>query len=718
MGFGLAACVNENLIEPQPDPDDKPATSGEFREYELPGYLPVTIKMGGETTRAVGDTVVNAEESEFALAPSTDSETYHYLILYKKDENGAALNTPVAILKLDTREIRQAIDDKKDVDLTKDMTLAVKNVYGNEEFGDECKTLQGFRNYLNSLTVYALINFDPKYISLFDSGKDPSGIATVDYLKSLTISNFEKLEINDYKIKAKDFSGKEKEYFTMSSSIYLVTWWKIPSHEIDASKIYFTEEAAWEGEPAIKAEVERLAVKYELGLTYTAEGSKYLKIYEPEGHQDLYKTVHLFKMDASSGSYQFSTIPVTWSAEVVGYGMNALEPTEKLLKQIENSVNYFDNWNNINKKRSYWSKDPNYTINGSTKYGYPHQYRDALEVSNPDTIRAASNMPTIYLKYYSYNEFKNSPESTLYTIENTYNDIRDFKIESDGNDTQGIGPYNYYSAGTHYIVTCVLRLDNTTPKDLYRDDDDVYYDSRNDLITAKLTLLNYRDLIGGASDMRVLNVDWEKGLGYESSGSDHTEDLRTLSWGVDALLHIRNSDGSFKMAEVSDFDLVPAMISGGDGQVMIAPKADRRDRFYLYYKDTPTEEDPNIIEDDKNSGMYWHHISYNKLVSLFHKTMGTFDYFNQGKMYYCAPVTHTVNGVNKDSWKTVGNVGAVRNNWYKINVLGIKAPGRSVADPAQPIIPMLDNKRDYLTSQMIIFRWHEIKTGVTEYPNY
>lgn len=730
LAMTFSACSNEDLKIDVPQ--EQEGEDSEFYEFELPAYMPVTIRMG-ELTRAEEDqdsfvdVEKEAEVKEFALAPSTDAETYHYVILYKKGSDLMPSNdaTPVGILKLDTREIYQE-DGNKDVDLTSDMKLAVKRVYGNKEFGEICnnaddvKTEANFKSYLNTLCAFVLINFDRSIVT--DNEKNQED--TKSYLKLFKLEHLYRIEVNDYKIKAKDYSGKEKEYFTMSSSMYVDSNVKVPASDIDSNAVYFTQESALAGSPAIKAVVERLAVKYQLQPTYTDNG-RYLAI---SGNAT---TVPLFKGTSTSGNYEFSTIPVSWSVEVVGFGMNALEPSEKLYKQVDPGKNYFEGWHNSSKKRSYWSEDPHYSIECG-KAHYPHQYRRALET---DTIRAyqkegdkgiTTSNDLMWLNYFSYNQLKNNLSKTLYSLENTYQDLDDIPFNEKYNRymAEGLGPYNYYSAGTHFILTCVLHLDNQSARDLYRDEDDVFYDSKADLLTAKLTLLNYRDLIGGSSDIRILNVDWEKGLGFkEASSIDEKEDdekddnekkedttnsdLKVIKWGTEAKLHIQDpSSNEYREAEISDLDLVPAMIAGGDGKVMIAPKSDRRDRFSLYYQgqgDTDPKEYP---------------ISYNDLVSLFHKTMGAFDFFNKGMMYYCAPVTHTVDQIRPDSWKTVGHVGAVRNNWYKINVKGVRAPGHSVAVADQPIIPMLDTKRDYLTGQMILFRWHEISSGVSQYPNF
>lgn len=703
---GLWSCVADDIVADTP----LPPVSSEFAEYDIPGFMTVNLRMG-ESTRAVSDFQdMAAKTHEYALAPSTDAETYHYALLYQKTGDN---DTPVAVLSLDTREVVQDDDNKKDLDLSSDMTLAIKKVYASTDFDEKLKTLDGFKSFLNSINaVYMFVNFDLNDITRFDGKKDeddkhlfnPEDFDSAEeYFKELSVTSVNQLEVSEYTIKAKNYKGEDCEYFTMTSSIYRIvaTGKFVPAFEVNSNNIYYTKENALNGNPAISGLVERLAVKYELEPDF--ESGKYLKTSN--------NTVNLFRSVTTTGDFVMTTIPVTWSAEVVGYGVNALEPTTRVLKQMEGMYGgNSDGWNDEIKKRCYWSKDPHYTIEGSSLFGYPHQYRAVIET---DTIRGymenlpldrtreetldeiTKENPNRHLRYFPYNYFKTDISKPIYSLENTYKD--NYLVESKDYKVNGFGPYNYYSAGTHFILACVLRLENQTVRDIYRDEDDLYYTSRNDLLTAKLTLLNDRDLVGGSSDIRVLNVNW----GYNTDPThNYDRDLRVLEWPKGARLYYRNNTGETREVTINDLTLIPAYITNGDGKVLIAPRTNLDGQFLLK---SETEEKP---------------ISKNELISLFHKTMGAIDYFKNGMMYYCAPVTHFVNQVTKDSWKNTGDVGAVRNNWYKIIVKGVRAPGVPVAVAAQPIIPSRDIDRDYLSSQMIIYRWHEVPKSVPQYPTF
>ena len=63
------------------------------------------------------------------------------------------------------------------------------------------------------------------------------------------------------------------------------------------------------------------------------------------------------------------------------------------------------------------------------------------------------------------------------------------------------------------------------------------------------------------------------------------------------------------------------------------------------------------------------------------------------------------------SWRTLGNIGVVRNNWYEITVSNISDVGTPVHETGQPIVPVMDVKRNYINANVTVYGWHTISQG-------
>lgn len=728
--LGFTSCDNEEVY-----PDNKPQyTVSEVEEIELPGYLGIRLSMR-ESTRADGDPVdatmddKPADDNERALALSTEDEAYHYMLLYydlKADginpDNGTVnISEKPLLFRLDTQSL-QEYDATGSEASASDIKLAVKKAYKSTEIKNNFKTEAQLQTFLNeNLRVYVLLNFDKSLVDFLGDVAALQSKSTEEFLGNCTEEMLKSIIYKDYKITAKDSENKDAQYFTMTSAIYLKNGEATPAAIVNPRNIYYSEKTAIAGEPAIEARVERLAVKY--SLNFGDKNTLTIK----EGCN----TIKTFSDISVAGDFTISTIEYNWELEVLGYDVNALEPSEYLMK------NFSSNYSWASQPSSYryiWGEDPHYEITGGdtgTKQHYPHQYRYALET---DTIRAylKNENSTYFEPYLTYKTFKsltNKP-TVFYSLENTYEDIEGFyevsqavkpeeytepgisgrQTESVDDETNtiyhhymlpnGVGPLNYYTAGTHFIIACRAKVGNApVGTDFYRDEDDLYFASKNQLLRAKLTILNDRDLVGGSSDLRVLNVDW----GYNTDEShDYDKDLRIMDYPKGSRLYYKPNDGTIRAATYEDLDLIPAYITDGDGKVLIAPKESRIKNGQFLLVSSITGEQKEITP--------------NQLISLFQKTMGVIDYFKGGMMYYCAPITHRVASPGKDSWITVGDFGAVRNNWYELIVTGVSSPGHSVADETYPIIPMLDLDRNYITSRVRVLRWHEISAAVTPMP--
>ncbi|MCH5231021.1 MAG: Mfa1 fimbrilin C-terminal domain-containing protein [Muribaculaceae bacterium] len=151
-------------------------------------------------------------------------------------------------------------------------------------------------------------------------------------------------------------------------------------------------------------------------------------------------------------------------------------------------------------------------------------------------------------------------------------------------------------------------------------------------------------------------------------------------------------------------DLIPAEISGGDGQCLIAPHENYMGERWRYYL---APADPN--DETKMDRSQAVEISYNHLVALIHKIIGPVDVYTQGKMYYSVPIPHRIqNNNNPTSWARMGSFSMVRNNWYNISVTNFTRLGTPVHDLLQPIVPVMDVKRSYINMGVELLNWHDV----------
>lgn len=242
-----------------------------------------------------------------------------------------------------------------------------------------------------------------------------------------------------------------------------------------------------------------------------------------------------------------------------------------------------------------------------------------------DSIRSYDTS-TAVLKYISFNEAKDNITKNIYTLENTY-----FDPGMKGGNW--IWPWNKTpnSVATHLILACQASLEET----LYKDKDGIFYTSEEDLLEAKLQTFN--------------NIS-----SYEL-------------W-----IYINNNSITEKATSLN-LALSPANIPGGDGQSLII--SENPDAKYYLLSQDPKEDLSNVDAVIINE--------------LFFELIGPIDTFTEGKMYYAMPIPHKVPHINEYSWKSLGDIGVVRNNWYDITIGEIIELGTAVHDPTQPIIPVL-----------------------------
>lgn len=756
LTLALAGCTADEIAEPSPSPSQSTSSTGTLKEYQLPGYFTVGINLGEtSTTRDPWNpsdnktgSYENGESNEYALAPGN----YHYMVLYKSSD----ANTPI-VLPLNIKDPGTPNTNPSNV------TVTVKSVITDKDIADDLSTVEKMQNYFKDFDkAYFILNANLKKsnttvsdanVTITDEDNTASILAKLTETNLLT-----KTQIKDYSIKVKDdgtLSSDGAEYFTMTTSVYVDSSNKLAYGYQFASDrdnaIYDSESKALsENNPYITGWVERLASKFTVEFLQTTGQDGETIGYSSTDENGM--PVYSLMVDGYAGleigeqGYTIKTTDTHASITIMGYGLNCLERSSNLLKHLS-STTYYDNWNDVSKHRSYWSEDPHYLINSSTNSSYPVQYRWALEI---DTVRSDHAGGHIYrdakednldferlymkrhrdtdtdvLDYFSFSDFDftgtynhdayNTPAifsrpSVLYSLENTTKQDEGFGVLGKKWNRGA------YSATPNLVVVGKLSIDGSKG-DLYRGQNNIFYTDRNNLLTAKLDIMKQVILPDGNSGIRVLNVSWLEHNTEEENPKDEKDSdyVTIMSWPNGSTLWIlpkptegdftdeyRKDSNNYREIEPTDLWLIPAEIGGGDGQRLIAPK-DKDAEYYL----AKTDENGKIAFNATTDLKVNQKVSYDLIVSLFHKIIGPIERFEDGYVYYSMPIPHaqTVTDM-ENSWNNVGYLGVVRNNWYHIKISGINGVGTSIDDPEQPIIPVLQVTRSYLNGAVEIIDWH------------
>lgn len=380
------------------------------------------------------------------------------------------------------------------------------------------------------------------------------------------------------------------------------------------------------------------------------------------------------------------------------------------------------------------------------------------------------------LKNYSYDYFVNQTyplnpkdngerinnfDRVVYTPENTY-----------GNLKQNLDSRINLLAGTHLIVCAQLEVDlndngNYVVQDWYRDRSGIFYKSERDCFVSFAHSLN--QLLRSQESMKYPLYDWSHGgyifydikdwIAKPNKGDD-------VKGGMKYMLY---NDGYYKvyftdiyLAKLVDDKEKPegymtpeqftttfgqmkaANILYGDGK-LLPWFEDEKNNLLLKIKTCSVSEDGTIVDRGSNDLYIYEKDDDSKLASnglvaeitpgkerdakyggpaateddiksLLYNWVGPVDHFNQGKMYYAAPVLH--NGANKvaDKMKpeqdVLGDYGVVRNNWYQFNLKDIINIGTPVSAPDEPIVPNNVNIDDVINFKVKIIDWHSFQWDV------
>lgn len=422
-----------------------------------------------------------------------------------------------------------------------------------------------------------------------------------------------------------------------------------------------------------------------------------------------------------------------------------------------------------------------YTGAASVEYQLDYEDNNALKYINYTSLGAPTNetISGVYLKYKSYNDlarefktigFVSVPNGfefdPIYALENTYVD------QGMLSELNWRWPWQRepYAAATNLMLLASIEIDDNPYKgdldtevanDLYLGQNSIFYLKLENLLKSKLEIFNKVMLSGGNAGFQILHGQWDRHSRWDEDDKNQYKDthLDKVGWNEGSYLwfaetevypqgdphegmpiydkkEIEDEEGNkvitykVKLKEggsirlnvddnITDYlTLIPAEISGGDGQRLIAPTEPYMGVNYRYYL-APVKKDDNgneILDENKKPVMDEGkavEISFNHLVALIHKIIGPVDVYRGGRMYYSVPIPHRDLSFDPDAntraWTRIGSFGIVRNNWYSITVDKISRLGTPVDDADQPIVPVMDVKRSYINMGVKLKDWHQLK---------
>ena len=437
---------------------------------------------------------------------------------------------------------------------------------------------------------------------------------------------------------------------------------------------------------------------------------------------------------------------------------------------IKESSPFFSHWNDAPHARSYWAVDPHYAKDDI----YPVQYRDAKENDVTSSYvdltdgkpSETANMP---LYYYSYTQMRmvsmglkpsaadeigsmDGENYTKYLLEGTLRknlkyrycaeNVLGQKLLDNANDI-------WCGAATHVVIFGQLLLGSEIDDYIEKAKNEDYKSTQNllnsvpDKLRAAGCYWNradymqyaYTQLYSTLSRASRIITDYF-GEGKEKTITTPRTGFKWYYYGKDIdrnnkkelfgdyftkLIEADNEVTAESLKGVHDkfdytkpgcnggdddglpsciFRLSAAQVSNGDGRVMFGLK-----------------EGYKLVLEGKDSGGVDVSIDITpgQFLSIVYELVGYADYYAHGRMYYYAPIYHAATGLaaRGASPGSVGDIGVVRNHWYKLTVSSLLQPGIPVSDPSQPIIPNIDPTDRYLGLEIHILPWHVINQTVT-----
>lgn len=709
----LTSCIGDKL-------EDELKASREPVSGDSPHYLSIKLKTpdGASLTRAFHD----GDENEHKVGDSG-----HSIIFFNK--KGELMEASQLLLLGHTHH--ETDDDKE-------ATYSARVYPKDNEWPASCLVVLNGSKKVNDM------------LAAYEEKKKREVVSYQDIISGMIWSAGQE----DPKAIGFNFSDDgEEHYFTMTNSMYYdekgVPQWpvKIPNNAIAESE----EEAE---EKAMTVYVERMVAKF----SFTTED-----IFDPVKKHNADPLIFFGGID-DNGKIEYVAIK-KWIVKVTGWGINALETESNIFKMADENATYFEGWYDPDYHRSYWSEDPHYdrivNKNGekTTVWKYPWQYRRAIEDKNLEYY--GKGQGEVYsidhddnlLRNYSYEYFtKYFPkdgfnDQSIYTPENTY----DFDLYKNKNGEAYLDNRTNLLAGTHLIVCAELQVEDSkaeegySAKDVYRDRNGFYYESAKDYFTMLVHTFNKTLLSQRTMDFSL--YDWVGDKEFNQNDlTAHTANQNATDKSEEVIYqlyyHDKDDEGNdiyipLTAQYINDlteeefntmFVMAPATIEHGDGRrlpwlndnkLTIRTSADDAENkpLEIWTKDQITENKETGIGYTTIDGERLHDIEENEMdnciKSLLYEWLGAVDHFNNGRMYYAAPVLH--NGKPETDGKaeteeSLGDHGVVRNNWYKFNLTDIKRIGTPVDDPEQPIVPERIDNRDIINVKIDFLPWHVVET--------
>ena len=434
---------------------------------------------------------------------------------------------------------------------------------------------------------------------------------------------------------------------------------------------------------------------------------------------------------------------------------------------------FFSNWNDALHARCYWAVDGHY----ADPSVYPVQYREAMDNTSTNSFvriqdrdkkdegtdderDGTQNMP---LYYYSYTQMRMismglTPISADLVKTGELNDKnyathmqrgilrKNLKYRYCGENVLGQtlikDPTRVWrGAATHVVFFGQLLLDKEVSdyekaaKETERSTEDLLKSVSDKLYAAGcywnragymqyaysqiFNVLNassrtIKDYFGKGEDIKTPATDFHL---YYKNADDTGEECEikadyftNTSIDLDALNAVHD-DFNYKAEDCNGSDndkiancifrLSAAQVSNGDGRVMLGLKK----AYKLIIKG----------KDERNVDITPITITPEKFLSIAYSFAGVADYYALGRMYYYAPIYHAATGLAATGAapEKVGDIGVVRNHWYKLTVNSLLKPGIPVTDPSQPIIPNIDPSDRYLGLEIHVLPWHLVNQTVT-----
>lgn len=555
-----------------------------------------------------------------------------------------------------------------------------------------------------------------------------------------------------------------KDYCTMSSSTYTEGGsdgvGPVRTLEAISPGLFAETPEAAQANP-LEVHVERLAAKVEVsvpepveseveaygadGWNEESDGPAWPVVFYPKAGEDGVTGDLPLEKPGEDGAYQAES--VKWACTLWGWGVNALERREYLFKNLNDGINgadkakteaphykdednsvgsmFFANWNDTARHRSYWAVDGYYADANQ----YPMQYRHAYDDEGkgyvekfPDVDETTKLSDGSPLYYYSYRELRRralglSPEGDDAKVNGNLLGSRKFRyIPENVIGAELLEGKTYLGASTHVLFMAQLLLGDEI------DTAKLKYNNKDLTLEDKMSWVSDKYYAGGywydeegymkrayAEVRNALNGEERTFKDYFGGGGDITTPA-----GSDIKLYAKKGDIKteltdtlmFKLAEEdklhgddNPFEFAPADVSNGDGQVLLSLK-----------------EGWTVLIDGNGNGEADNGdltLSRDQFKSVVFGAVGAADLYKNGRMYYYTPIRHAraTSEIAPGSY-AVGDIGVVRNHWYKIAVNSVLKPGVPVSDPEQPIIPNIDPKEQYLGLDIHIVPWHVVDQSV------